>query len=714
MRSFINNSYKVAYISNHIFNTICIISIFELGKLIKDSKTGFWAATFFTFSPFIIKERTDYLIDLSLTSFTILYILFLTKWYLSKKEISIYSFLSGINFAFIFLTRPTGVVIFILPNIILFLKKFKKKVSKKRFLLESFIFFFTFILLIFPWLSRHWVTIISSTLNAFKWGINYQEGLDYNTLEGWLFYLNKLPDIFGIINFILILIILFSSIVNINNLKNLLNKFRSKELIWLSVISLNFYIVVSFMSTKDIRFLMPIYPVICIYLSLIFNYLTLFFFRNNLKIMIMTFSLSLSMIIQINNYKNISVLKNNSFLESWPHKQIIREIEKQSPYNISTLAILPDTKEINTFNLEAEAVRQGERVAIRQVVSNKESYKDDLRYFDWFLIKTDDQGVMTSESKLLLQNYILKNPSFIVHKEWRLKDKSKVSLYKRKVLSSHIQESICSSEPSIFLKEIDNGIKLKLISTGEIISSSNLLIDFTSENLKLNENISIAQGLINNSLDNSKCYVVTQDLPFEKNKFKKESKIFFSPKILDNSGQIITITTKKNYINFSNNEISNLDNILMGNKIREVHNLGQYLKKGEFENLFNLVGILNQSDPKQRYLENSEKIYQQRYEETKNLDHLYSVLISQILQKKVKNAEATIDRILNFDFANGNTYLTKSIIKIYLIKPKEAQEVINKAKIYNISSESKPILDILEGVVKIMNFKFLDAYQILS
>ena len=88
--------------------------------------------------------------------------------------------------------------------------------------------------------------------------------------------------------------------------------------------------------------------------------------------MLMTFSLSLSMIIPINNYKNIAAFKNYTFLEVWPHKQIIREIEKQSPFHISTLAILPDTKEINTFNLEAEAVRQGERVAIRQVVSNKE------------------------------------------------------------------------------------------------------------------------------------------------------------------------------------------------------------------------------------------------------------------------------------------------------------------------------------------------------
>lgn len=710
----IDNSYKVAYISNHIFNTICIISIFELGKLIKDSNTGFWASIFFTFSPLIIKERTDYLIDLSLTSFTILYILFLTKWNLSKKEISIYSFLSGINLALIFLTRPTGIVIFFIPTIILFLQKFKEKIYKKNFLLEAFVFFLFFTLLILPWFSRHWITILSSTLNAFKWGINYQEGLDYNTLEGWLFYLKKIPDVFGIFNFILIFIILLSSILNISNLKNLINKFKSKELIWLSVISLNFYILVSFMSTKDLRFFMPIYPVICIYLSLIFNYLTLFFFRNKLKIMAMTFSLSLSIIIQINQYKNIIVFKNNSFLESWPHKQIIREIEIQSPYHISTLAILPDTKEINTFNLEAEAVRQGEKVAIRQVVSNKESYKEDLKYFDWFLIKTDDQGVMTSESKVSLQKYLSNNQSFIVHKEWKLNDKSKVSLYKRKVLSSYIKESKCSSEPFIDLKEIDNGIKLRFISTGEIISSSNLLVDFTSENLKLNENISIAQGLINNSLDNSKCYEVIQDLPFEKNKFKKESKIFFNPKILDDSGEIINITSKKNYINFSNKKINNLDKILMENKIRQVDKLGQYLKKGEFEKLFNLVGILNQSDPKQRYLENSELIYKQRYEETRELNHLYNVLISQILQKKVKNALVTVNNILNFDFTNGNTYLTKSIINTYLMKPREALEAINKAKMYNRSSESEPIIEILEGVVNIMNFKLLNAYKILS
>ena len=74
------------------------------------------------------------------------------------------------------------------------------------------------------------------------------------------------------------------------------------------------------------------------------------------------------------------------------------EIKKESINLISTLAILPDTKEINTFNLEAEASRQGEYVAVRQVISNEETYKDDLEFFDWFLLKSGYQGVMSNLS----------------------------------------------------------------------------------------------------------------------------------------------------------------------------------------------------------------------------------------------------------------------------------------------------------------------------
>ena len=60
-------------------------------------------------------------------------------------------------------------------------------------------------IVIFPWFSRNWLTIITSTINAWNWGVNYQEGLEFYSLESWIFYFKKLPLIFGPINFSIIL-----------------------------------------------------------------------------------------------------------------------------------------------------------------------------------------------------------------------------------------------------------------------------------------------------------------------------------------------------------------------------------------------------------------------------------------------------------------------------------------------------------------------------
>ena len=80
-----DNSYHYAYLSNQIFNIICIFSIYKLAILFKDSSTGVWASLIFSFSSLIINLRSDYLIDLSLTAFCSLTLFIFTKWYLEKN-----------------------------------------------------------------------------------------------------------------------------------------------------------------------------------------------------------------------------------------------------------------------------------------------------------------------------------------------------------------------------------------------------------------------------------------------------------------------------------------------------------------------------------------------------------------------------------------------------------------------------------------------------
>ena len=173
-------------------------------------------------------------------------------------------------------------------------------------------------------------------------------------------------------------------------------------------------------------------------------------------------------------------------------------------------------------------------------------------------------------------------------------------------------------------------------------------------------------------------------------------------------------------MNLVDNKLSIEDNsderylIKMANKISKVELLGDFLQKGEFKKLFNLVGVINQSDPKQIYLKDAEKIYLQRFHDNEKVNDLYNVLICQILQRKVNSAEKTINLILEKDFFNGNAQLSKSIINLYLLDKKDARFSLDKAKIYDKSEESAEIINIVEGLTYFLEFKFINALRILT
>ncbi len=705
------NTYKIAYLSNHLFNLISLISIYQLGKFLKSREIGIWASIFFSFSPLIINERTNYLIDLALTSFSILCFLVLVKWNQHKKEFSFYSLFYGFLLGLIFLTKPTGIIFFIVPSILFFANKFRKNNNKRYLILELILLILIFLIIIFPWFSRHWITITSSTLNAWKWGVNYQEGLDFNTIGGWIFYFKKLPNAFGSINFfIIILIFIIDKIEKIKS-KNYSNNFKKNRFLFI-IFSFNYYLISSLMSSKDIRFILPLYPIICIYFSLIFNSINIKKFNLNIKKYLMIFSLTICIFIPLSNFQNISY-RNKDFLKKWPHADIIKNIEYQNPGILSVLAVIPDTKELNTFNLEAEAAREGQNVIIRQVVSNIKTFKDDLKYFDWFLIKSKNQGVMSSESKILLQEYLTNSNSFSIQKDWLLPDGSKAYLYRRKIVNSSIQKTDCSLDfPNTSIKQISNGLNIKFSGKGENYLSSYFLLDLDSDLSSIRENISLGQGLLSKNLKFNKCYEISQNIPVQFNLKNQNQKFSINLRQIDKNGNIKPVILKNNYLEIDSSNLNN-NEVLLANRVKEVEKLGNYLQKGEYESLFNLVGVLNQSDPKQIYLSDSEVLYKERYKESENIENLYNILISQILQRKINNAKDTIQKITKIDLKNGNAFLAQAIIDIYLLKPSSSLNSIKIAKSLNMSIESKEILKITEGIANLLNMNFKKGFDTL-
>ena len=694
-------NYTSVFLSNNIFNFICIFSTYKICEIFNNKKVGIWSIIIFTFSPFIFIQRTDYLIDLSLTAFSMLFFATLTFWFNSKKAFSNYSFLSGITFGLVFLVKPTGIIIFTIPIIFNFIKRIYLN-NIIVFFKEFLSFNITFIFIIIPWLSRHWITIFSSINNAWQWGVKYQDGLEVNSFESWLYYFKIIPQYIGFPLTIFILIFLIFKILNYKNNKKLNISLLNTKHIWFLSFLLNSYLVLSIMSTKETRFLLPTFPIICIYIVILINQFYKYTLINKAKKLIIIILL-ISSFISKRNLEGSFGISNNilTFYNNWHHQEIIRLIQNENPKINQTLAVIPDTKEFNTFNLEAEALRQGESVTVRQIISNKENFKNDLKYFDWFLIKSGDQGIMTNEGKVLLNNYLLNSDSFFIFKEWKLTDDNKLLLLKRNELNSLVNKKKCSiNTPSLTAYQYNNGIKIELLTKGENINDSNLFIDINNQNLNEEINLSLLNGRLIKPLKSRQCYEVSHNLPFTFGKNTLQNEFNLDAYIINKKNKKVLIP-RTNYVYLDKFKNTN-NEVFYENKIKTVKELGNLIRTGSFENLFYLVGILNQSDPSQIYLSNAEKIYSIKYENKQNLDDLYALLAAQILQKKAHQAEKTVNQILTKDSQNGNAYIAKIVIEIYQFKIMEAKHSIYLAKsISNKSNESKKII---EDIYKIFNF----------
>ena len=88
-----------------------------------------------------------------------------------------------------------------------------------------------------------------------------------------------------------------------------------------------------------------------------------------------------------------------------------------------------------------------------------------------------------------------------------------------------------------------------------------------------------------------------------------------------------------------------------------------------------------------------------RYKKDKNISDLYSIFISQVLQREINKADKTLDLILKKDTLNGNTYLAKSIVDIYLLKIYEAKDSFAKSKTLEKSNESREIIKTIERFI---------------
>ena len=694
-------NYENSLISNNIFSIITILSIFNISREIGNNKAGIWGALIFAFNPYIFDQRVDYLIDISQVCFINLNFFILFKFIKAKGGVLL-SFLLGTTLGFVFLTKPTGLLFLVLPYICGLFYWIKSSKLKKIVLVDISIFITSFLIIVWPWLSINWLTILTSIFNSWQWGIKYQDGLEANTLEGIIFYPREIFNLIGtyILGsfFVIGFIDYFKTSKEEKFFFKRLKKFL-KEYIFLLSLPINILIICTLMSTKELRFILPIFPCLCIFSGLFISNLKKYSWINYYKILIFIIIISTS-VLHLFNQINISKnLEKNSNIY-WPHKEIIEKVNSFSPNLKSIIAVLPDTRELNTFNLAAEAKLQDKNVTVMQVMSNEKTNIEDLNRFSWFLLKDGDQGTMSNDARQKLAQLINESDRFENFESWSLPDGSKARLYKRKIMNESVR-LISNNYPLLTLDLFFKGniLTINLKGKEQILNNSNLLID--AKNKKETYEINVALPKISNYSNRNIEIIknINLDNPINFKDSLKFNALILSKQNEDFPMLINELTYEKNINHLFKKEFEI-------NKINELDKMGKHLKDGDFDNLFNLVGLVNQSDPSQKYLKDAEEIFKYRRKlNKKNNDYLYNIAISQILQRKSTEAARTLNELIKLEKKNSNLYLAKAIIDIYNFNPRQAEKNIRLASRFNNNNKLYSTIDTIEFILKIINFR---------
>ena len=719
--SLLGPSYASAILSNSLFNGLLLVSVYGQGRLLGSRQTGLWAAWFCAVAPALLNQRSDYLIDFSLTAVLAACWTLLSWRHLGLGETGrthgrswrrpwLASGGCGLALGALLLTRPTGLLLLWLPLAALALRAAQQLLRGRWWLAaQGLLAAWLAWLLAGGWIGQNWLTIVSTVNNARRWGVLYQEGLEPNSLAGWLYYPKLLPAMAGasLVGLVLAGWLLAgwlqggrrqgglprNSWLRSQGARPPASAAERWRLAWWLSFPLGGLLLASLMSTKDFRFVLPLLPQLLLLLAWLVSSVGASSgsgsWRRYWRGAIVLVGLSGLLACQFGIGANLTAFPSHApqreqpspqGKQPWPLEEIVATIRRQSPQQLSTLAVLPDSEFLNAFNLEAEGRRQQFRVAARQTLAPLEHLEEDLAGFDWFLLKGGDQGVMSDERQAKLSQLVRRSPAFIAAGRWALPDGSGAELYRRRQLSLAVAPAPCAAGGQPLLELLDQGagaggdgvLVTRLVAPARLLPGSRLLLD--------GHDRGVGQGLLRPGQP-SGCLAINERLAS-----KQPLPAQFQASLLLASGQRIPLQSR--LIKFTPatspgapTAAEGLTQVpAMPNRIDQLLELGQLFRQGQLDELFARVGRINQQDPEQVYLVDGEAILQARLRrDPTNLDLLYPLALAQALQRQAAAAALSLSRIVKLDPANANAQLGLGFVQLYRFKPWAAAEPIATA-----------------------------------
>ncbi|MDM3846034.1 MAG: hypothetical protein PT116_13540 [Aphanizomenon gracile PMC638.10] len=707
-----------ASLVNLLYTAIIILSVYHLGNyLFPNRRIGITASIFCLLFPIMGIIRTDYLLDYGLTAIVIATFTVLTIWKDSYTGFLswILTLLLGIGIGLIMLSKPTGFIFILIPSIctlIIF-------ISKRKFikLIQTGLSLILAWLIAGSWYSVNWLTIITSALNANHVGKGEGDP-SATTIAGWLYYPQAIPETVGFpILFVSIGIFLIYLFKRRGTQDFLPDNLSKSALSWLFISLISSYIICSLGTNKNIRFILPCFPVISLILAYFLNLIDNIWFN---RLRLATFVLS--GIVLLNNLFPLPLIQvwggkhlPNDESKKYPLAELMAKINQTTPYLRTTLGVIPvSTPQVNEFTLDYFGTLADFRIYGRKLTMKLSQVDQDLQYLSWYVTKDNepDEPGEKGETKRKLKSLVESDPALKLQSDWVLPHGDKLRLYHRK--NPHIVvEKINSNNNSISLEKViianqliknqNNSVTYQITGAWDELQNGFLLLKWQNGKSAWYHDHAIALG---NLYCGIKCHpqgnfrvienlatFIPQELPLG----KYQLSALYLDKI---NGKTTPLNIPKIIVNVT--DTGKLSKTPPLDLVSRMSQLAVDLRQGKLDNIFVQIDNFNQYDPTQDYLKQIEFAANYYLEnEPNNLNWRYTLVLSQLLQRKAKSLIQNLTELTKYDHQNPYTWLYLAFVYLYDFQPKQAQKQLIVAEKLK---PDIPELKTLKTVTNIMRF----------
>ncbi len=715
-----------------VFSALLLVSVYGLGTQLFNPQVGLLAAAFCQVLPGLYRYRTEFVLDYPVSAIVTFGFLSLTLWKQSACDVRqprlqrwLWALVVGFALGIGLMIKQTVVLFLLVPIVWLLLVTLwqRKWQNLSQFLLG----FLTAFLIFFPWYRTNWLLILTSGKRATVDSAIAEGDPALNTLDAWVYYGKVLPYLLSwpLLIIPLVCFLIYGMLWLIRQ-----NRWQEKQftaIYWLGIFLIGGYVLSSLNLNKDARYILPLLPVLSLIIAQGF-----FLVDRKWRSQLMMGSLGLGFILMILNlfplggelitqYLSPRVQHYPEVGKDYPHEEVIAEILESNPYLRSTLGVLPSTPIINQHNFSFYGAQANFQVYGRQVGVEESNIEQDARSLPWFITKTGEQGSIPPAQKLITER-IETGEDFSLKETWQLPDESVLKLYQQ-------NNQTVAVTP---IQNIPSKVQLTAVEVPETIPSGGPIpVNYTWEGRWE----ALQPGIVLLTWEGEED-VWLHDHGIAMGRLARNLEVEGGFQVRENTAMLVPPETKPGnytlrarYLNRETGETYPLQTPAISvtvdpnatppsapelDLITQLRTAAVTLPQGEsaLEEIFAQTGRINQYDPRQDYLAQTEIALKYRLQqEEERLDWLYPLALAEVLQRDAEGAIAQFQKITQLDSQNPYAYAYLGFVYLYSWQPNAAETALATALNLNPNLD---VLHMLDGIAALMQGNLIKAYQKLT